>query len=70
MLQMSNFINVVAEGETPEVSTDDELESVLAIETAYRSLLTGQYLNIHPAVEQSASSRGERKFSVLSSRKV
>jgi predicted dehydrogenase len=70
LLQMSNFANVVAEGECPEVSSSEELESVRAIETAYQSLHTGQYLNIHPAAAAVVSSPGDRKFSVLSSGKV
>ncbi len=70
LLQLSNFINVVTEGEVPEISSEDELESVRTIETAYQSLHTGQYLNIHPATTAAVSSRGERRFSVLSSGKV
>jgi predicted dehydrogenase len=70
LLQMSNFISVVTDGESPEISSCEELESVRAIETAYQSLLMGQYLSIHPAAAAAASPLGERKFSVLSSGKV
>jgi predicted dehydrogenase len=66
-LQVSNFTNVVGDGETPEISLEDELESVRTIEAAYQSLISGQYLNIHPAAKPAASLLGERKFSVLRS---
>jgi predicted dehydrogenase len=66
-LQVSNFTNVVGDGETPEIGLEDELESVRAIETAYQSLVSGQYLNIHPAAKPAVSAMGERKFSVLRS---
>lgn len=70
MLLMSNFINVVTENEIPEVNPSDELESVRAMETAYQSLLTGQYLSIHPVLTDVGTSPEERKFSVFSSGKV
>jgi predicted dehydrogenase len=69
-LQVSNFTNVVGEDEAPEISAEDELESVRTIETAYHSLASGQYLDIHPAPISSAAAFGERKFSVLSSNKA
>ena len=67
-LQVSNFNNVIGEDEAPEMSAEDELESVRTIETAYQSLLAGQRLDIHPAPLPSAASVGERRFSVLSSK--
>jgi predicted dehydrogenase len=69
-LQLSNFANVATEDELPEIAEDDELESVRTIETAYQSLRSGQYLNVHPAPTPTASTFGERKFSVLSSGKA
>jgi predicted dehydrogenase len=69
-LQISNFTNVVGEEETPEICAEDELESVHVIETAYQSLLSGQYLDIHPVPVPAASSIGERKFAVLNSNKA
>jgi predicted dehydrogenase len=66
-LQLSNFTNVVGEGEVPEISVEDELESVRTIEAAYQSLISGQYLNVHPASKSAAANPGERKFSVLRS---
>jgi len=69
-LQVSNFANVVAEDELPEINDDDEIGSVRTIETAYQSLLTGQYLNVHPDSQPAASAIGDRKFSILSSGKA
>jgi predicted dehydrogenase len=69
-LQVSNFTNAVAEGEILEIQDEDELESVRAIETAYRSLRTGQRLDMHPASPANCSPSEERKFSVISPKKV
>ncbi|MBN1571130.1 MAG: Gfo/Idh/MocA family oxidoreductase [Acidobacteria bacterium] len=69
-LQLSNFANCVVEDELPEIDDADELESVRTIETAYQSLQTGQYLNLHPASNTPAAALSERKFSVLSSGKA
>jgi predicted dehydrogenase len=69
-LQISNFANAVAEGETPEIDAADEMESVRAIEIAYQSLKSGQCLELHPVSTANSSPSEERKFSVVSSKKV
>jgi predicted dehydrogenase len=66
-LQTTHFIDVVAGEEIPEISADDELESVRAIETAYQSLLTGQFLNIHADQVSAASSLRKHKLAVVPS---
>ena len=47
-LLMKHFINCIAGDELPEIDAEDALESVRVIETAYKSLLSGRFLNIHP----------------------
>jgi predicted dehydrogenase len=69
-LQLSNFTNAVAEGEPLEIDAADELESVRAIEIAYQSLRTGQCLELHPSSTANSSPAEDRKFSVVSSKKV
>jgi predicted dehydrogenase len=66
-LQMGHFINVVAGEEIPEISADDELESVRTIETAYQSIRTGQFLNIHADHPPASSSSGKHKLAVVHS---
>jgi predicted dehydrogenase len=68
--QLSNFVNVVCEDELPEIEDADGLESVRTIETAYKSLHTGEYLHVNPVPTAVATALGERKFSVLSSSKA
>jgi len=69
-LQISNFTNAVSEGEILEIDSADEIESVRVIETAYQSLRTGQSLDLLPASTAHSSPSEERKFSVVSSKKV
>jgi predicted dehydrogenase len=66
-LQTGHFINVVTGEEIPEISTDDELESVRTIQTAYQSLLSGRFLNIHPDQTLAASSLIKHKLAVVPS---
>jgi predicted dehydrogenase len=68
--QISNFANVVSDDELPEIEDEDGLEAVRAIETAYRSLQTGEYLHIDPVHTAAMPASSERKFSVLGSGKA
>jgi len=68
--QMEHFVEVAAGEDAPEISDGDILESVRAIEAAYQSLQSGQFVNIHPASSLKGATLGERKFSVLRSGKV
>jgi predicted dehydrogenase len=69
-LQLSNFANAVAEGETLEIDDADGLESVRAIEVAYQSLKTRQCLELYPAAPAGSLPVEERKFSVVGSKNV
>jgi len=69
-LLVSNFSNVVTEDELPEINNDEALETVRTIETAYQSLRTGEYLNIHPNSAPSAQAISDRKLTLLSSGKA
>jgi predicted dehydrogenase len=68
--QMEHFVEVAAGEDAPEISDGDILESVRALEAAYQSLRSGQFVNIHPASSLKGAAFGERKFSVLRSGKV
>jgi predicted dehydrogenase len=48
-LQLSNFINSIADVEAPEMNAEDELECVRAIEEAYKSLRTNASQKSRPA---------------------
>jgi predicted dehydrogenase len=63
---LNHFIDVVSREEISEISPEDEIESVRLIEIAYRSIVTGRFLDIQPtATTTAALFQGERKFSVL-----
>jgi predicted dehydrogenase len=64
-LQMGHFINVVAGEEIPEICAEDELDSVRAIQTAYQSLQTGRFINIHPDQALAASLLKKHALSVV-----
>ena len=66
--QLCHFIKVVSGEEIPEISAEEELESVRVIEAAYKSLASGNHMNI----SASADSRllEERKLSLISSPKA
>jgi predicted dehydrogenase len=66
-LQTGHFINVVAGEEIPEIGTDDELESVRVIETAYQSLRTGRFHSIYPNQVPAAASLVKHKLLVVPS---
>jgi predicted dehydrogenase len=65
-LQIGHFVNVVAGEEPPDISAEDEVESVRAIQIAYQSLQTGRFLDIQsdPA---AASLTQERRLAVVHS---
>jgi predicted dehydrogenase len=66
-LQTGHFINVVAGEEIPEISAEDELESVRTIQLAYQSLQSGRFLNIHPEQVPVASSLNKHKLAIVPS---
>lgn len=51
--KVKNFIEVINGTAGPVVGASDGLESVRAIETAYESLRTGQWLKLHPIPDVS-----------------
>jgi predicted dehydrogenase len=65
--QLADFVYVVAGEGIPEISAGEEIELVRIMEAAYKSLSTGQYLDVHPSVSSSAAVIGNRRFSVLRS---
>jgi predicted dehydrogenase len=67
--QMENLMEVVNGGGVPETEAEDGYESVRAIESAYRSLPTGQWVNLQPSSAETGASGFERKFTVLRSGK-
>jgi predicted dehydrogenase len=66
-LQTGHFINVVSGEEIPEIGTDDELESVRTIETAYQSIRTGQFLNLQAGQAPDALLPRKHKLAVVPS---
>ena len=66
-LQTGHFIRVIAGEEIPELSPEDEQESVRTIETAYESLQTGRFLEIHPGQEAAIASPKGRRLAVVHS---
>jgi predicted dehydrogenase len=66
-LQTGHFINVVAGEEIPEISANDELESVRTIENAYQSIQTGRFLNLHPDPVPDALLPRKHKLAVVPS---
>jgi predicted dehydrogenase len=68
--QVEDLIDAVAGDGTPEISAEDGLESVRALEAAYRSLMTGQWVTLQPAVSEDTAVFRERRFSVLRPTKV
>ena len=66
-LQTGHFIKVAAGEEVSELSPEDELESVRTIETAYKSLQTGRFLEIHPGRKPAVASPGARTLAVVHS---
>jgi predicted dehydrogenase len=66
-LQTGHFVNVIVGEEIPEISADDELESVRTIQTAYQSLHTGRFLNIHPDPAPTAASLKKHNLAVVPS---
>lgn len=67
-MQLRHFINVVSGEEIPEISAEEELESVRAIEAAYKSLASGNHMNV--SGESDPELLSERKLSLISSSKV
>jgi predicted dehydrogenase len=64
-LQTGHFINVVAGEEIPEISVDDELESVRIIENAYQSIQTGRFINLHAEQAPDALLPRKHKLAVV-----
>jgi predicted dehydrogenase len=61
--QMVNLVEAITKDVMVETSADDALEAVRAVEAAYQSLLTGQWLSILP--DNAAASSNDRKCSNL-----
>lgn len=64
-LQLTNFVNAVAEGETLDVDAGDALESAHIIEAAYQSLRTGQRLELNAGSRPVPAPPAERRLSVV-----
>ncbi len=67
--QLADFIYVVAGEGVPEISAAEEIESVRIMEAAYKSLSTGQDMNVYPETPHPGII-GKRTFSVLKSNKI
>ncbi len=63
--QMENLIDAVTGEGIPEITADDGRESVRALEAAYQSLQTGNWIHLHPASEKAALPPFKRNFTVL-----
>jgi UDP-N-acetylglucosamine 3-dehydrogenase len=63
--QLENLIDAVTGDGIPEITVEDGRESVRALEAAYQSLSTGNWVNLHSASEQTVSPPFERNFTVL-----
>jgi len=60
--QMENLLHTIKENGIPETTTEDGSESVRALESAYRSLLTGRWIDLSA---EAVPKRIERNFRVL-----
>ena len=63
--QMENMVDAVAGDALPETSAEEGLQSVKAIEAAYQSLASGQWINLNPDSLVKVTSNVERNFTVL-----
>jgi predicted dehydrogenase len=66
-LLAGHFISVVAGEETPEVSAEDEIESVRSIQVAYQSLQSGRFLSIRSDHSAIGSVVKERRLAAVHS---
>jgi len=63
--QMENLLDAITGNGVPETTAEDGRESVRALEAAYESLSTGQWINLQTAPSETAPPRFERNFTVL-----
>ncbi len=63
--QMENLIDAVIGEGIPEITAEDGQESVRALEAAYQSLPTGNWINLNTVSEQAVSPSLKRNFTVL-----
>ena len=67
-MQLRHFMDVVSGEEIPEISVEEELESVRVIEAAYKSLATGNH--IHLSGNADSGLLDQRKLSLISAPKA
>jgi predicted dehydrogenase len=68
--QMENLIDTMMGEGVPETTAEDGWESVRALEAAYRSLSTGEWINLQSETAGKISTPIERNFTVLRSGKA
>jgi predicted dehydrogenase len=63
--QMENLIDGIRGEGIPEITVEDGRESVRALEAAYKSFSTGNWVHLNPASSGTAPTPYERNFRVL-----